>query len=247
MSERPEAASPPTLRAVLFDATGTLIELRESVGERYARTAARHGVSLPAWRIDDAFRRVVARAAPRVFPETTGDPRASRERERDWWRMVVRDTFRATDQTVRFPDFEAFFEELFEGYAGAGAWALRPGARETLQRLHDRDLRLGVVSDFDHRLTRILEELEIAEFFQAVVLPGPEGLAKPSPEPFENALEALGVSAPEAVYVGDDPERDLAGARAAGLAALDVRELADLTELPARLATLPLPADPETR
>lgn len=233
------------IRAVLFDATGTLIELREPVGESYARFARESGVQLPAWRIEDGFRRILARSPARVFPDAA--PGEVPARERDWWRTLVRDTFRAADQTVHFRDFDAFFEALFRWYAGAGAWRLRPGAREALAALRRRGLRLGVLSDFDQRLTRILDCLEISSFFDTVVLCGAHGVAKPDPRAFEAALSALGVPAAEAVYVGDDPDRDLAGARAAGLQILDARDLGTLAELPDRLATLPLPATTETR
>jgi len=231
--------------AVLFDATGTLIELREGVGDTYARVARRHGVELPAWRIDDAWKRVVARREPRCFPGAAASevPRL----EREWWRGVVRATFRATDQTAVFPDFEAFFDELYAGYATAGAWRLRPDVAETLAALRAGGWRLAIVSDFDHRLTDVLEALGIAQLFEAVILTGPLGVTKPDPAPFRAALEALGLSPAEVIYVGDDPPRDLAGARAAGLQALDVRSLARFAELPAHLATLSGPRPQELR
>jgi putative hydrolase of the HAD superfamily len=224
---------------VLFDATGTLIELREGVGETYARVASRHGVALPAWRLEDGFRRIVASRPPRVFPDSA--PEDVPAHERDWWRDVVRDTFRATDQTVRFDDFDAFFDELFSGYAKASAWRLRTGARAALTRLRGQGIRLGIVSDFDYRLTELLEALEVAEFFDCVILAGALGVGKPDRRLFEAALQALESDAEHAVYVGDDPERDLAGARAIGLFEVDVKSLASLAELPARLATLGAP------
>lgn len=233
------------IRAVLFDATGTLIELREPVGESYARFAAAHGVVLPAWRVEDAFRRILARSPARIFPDARPDEVPARER--DWWRIRVRDTFRASDQTVRFRDFEAFFDALFRWYAGAEAWRLRPGSGEALRALRRHGLRLGVVSNFDHRLIPILESLEIRSFFDTVTLSGAHACAKPDPRLFEAATAALGVPARQAVYVGDDPDRDLRGARSAGLQAVDVRTLGALTELPARLATLAPASTTETR
>jgi putative hydrolase of the HAD superfamily len=229
-----------SIQAVLFDATGTLIELREPVGDSYARFAARHGVSVPAWRIDDGFRRILRSASPRLFPDAA--PESVPERERSWWRKVVRDSFRAADQSLHFDDFEAFFEELFDFYASAEAWRLRSGATSALRVLRDRGLRLGLVSDFDYRLTELLESLEIASFFDAAVLAGAYGVAKPDARLFRAALDSLQVPASNALYVGDDPERDLAGARAAGLRALDVKTLDSLASLPDRLATLAAPA-----
>ena len=71
------------IRAVLFDAHGTLIELAEPLGETYARIAAAHGVRVSAWRIGDAFRRVLAAAEPAVFPDAA--PEAILALEREWW------------------------------------------------------------------------------------------------------------------------------------------------------------------
>ncbi len=211
-------------------------ELREPVAESYARFAREHRVDLPVWRIDDAWKRVVAGRELRCFPDARLEdvPRL----ERAWWHGAVLATFRAADQTVAFPNFEAFFEELFDWYATVEAWRARSGVETTLARLQDGGLRLGIVSDFDYRLTEVLESLEIAGFFDAVVLAGQQGATKPDARLFEAALNALGVSARDAVYVGDDPERDLAGARGAGLTAIDVTALASFAELPERLATL---------
>ena len=61
------------IRAVLFDAAGTLIELREPVGEIYAREASAQGLSISARRLDDAFRRIFSRADPMLFPDASLD------------------------------------------------------------------------------------------------------------------------------------------------------------------------------
>ncbi len=224
------------IRAVLFDATGTLIEVREPVGESYARFAAAHGVDLPARRLDDAFRRIVRSRELRLFPDAI--PNEVHTLERSWWHAVVAATFRATDQSSVFDDFEAFFEDLFRSYATAEAWRLRPGAEPCLAALSERGLRMGVVSNFDYRLTEVLESLGIAGFFEDVILAGHHGLAKPDPRLFEAALRRLGAPAAETVFIGDDPERDLEGARRAGITPVDATAFASLAELPDHLATL---------
>lgn len=228
-----------TLRAVLFDAVGTLIELREPVGTTYAREAVAFGVDLPAWRVDDAFRRVHARARPMTFP---GEPR---ERvaalERRWWQDVVRSTFLATDGTARFRDFDAYFERLWRWYAGADAWRLRAGASPVLRAIRAAGAATAVASNFDQRLPHLLELLGIATFLDLVWTPADCGVQKPEPAFFRGALGALGVSAAEAAYVGDHPEEDLEGARRAGLVAIDVRKLATLGELPRTLSAIEEP------
>lgn len=227
----------PGVSAVLFDATGTLIETREPVGETYARIAREYGVALPAWRLQDAFSRVLRGAPPCVGPEAA--PAEIEARERAWWRDVVRATFRATDGSVRFSDFEACFERLFGHFARADAWRARPGAAGALERLRTARIPTGVVSNFDRRLRGILDGLGLAARLDVVVLPSDAGAAKPDPRIFALALERLGAPAARAVYVGDDRERDLAGARAAGLRAIDVGALATLDELPDRIVPKP--------
>jgi putative hydrolase of the HAD superfamily len=65
---------------------------------------------------------------------------------------------------------------------------------------------------------RISEFPELEKFFRVVLVAGENGVPpKPDPTPFRKCLEALGVAAGEAVYVGDDWRVDVCGARDAGL------------------------------
>ena len=226
-----------TLRAVLFDAAGTLIVLREPVGATYARIARDFGVEIPPWRLDDAFRRILRGAPPLVFADAADDTIDALER--GWWRERVRSTFLAADGAARFRDFDACFEHLFEAYARPELWRAAPGAMEALAALRDRGLGLAVVSNFDRRLPVLLDGLGLGEFLTTVVLPSDARAAKPDPRVFRLALMRLDVGADEAVFVGDDAERDLAGARAAGMRAVDVGDLATLADLPERIGDLP--------
>lgn len=221
------------VRALLFDATGTLVELREPLGETYARTARAHGAPISAWRLADAFARVWRNAPPPVFPGVAAEDAGAQERA--WWRDVVRQTFLAADSARRPDDLEACFTELFEHFARAEAWRARPGAAAALRGLRGDGRATAVVSNFDRRLRGILEGLGLAPLLDAVVLPSDAGAAKPDAAIFALALERLGVAASEALFVGDDAQRDLAGARAAGLRAVAVGTLATLGDLPARL------------
>ena len=224
------------LRAVLFDAVGTLIELVEPVGETYARFARARGVSLPGDQIEAAWRRALGRSEARLFSDADASKVAALERE--WWFRIVAATFRDAAPSARFRDFEAFFAALFQHFASRKAWKLRAGAKTMLSTLRRRGLHLGIVSNFDHRLPKLLQSLEIACFFDSVTLPATHGVAKPDPKLFLAALDGLGTDPAHALYVGDDPQLDLAAARALGMHAIDATLLESLAELPARLATL---------
>jgi len=232
----------PGLRAVLFDAVGTLIELREPVGETYARFAADFGARVPPARLEEAFARVLARAKPLVFP---GEPLArAAALEKEGWRRRVDDTFRSADGAALPTPFDAFFERLFAHYATDAAWALRTGARDALIALRSRGLATGVVSNFDQRLRPLLGALGVHHLFHAIVLPADVGAAKPDRAIFDAALKRLGLGGADVAYVGDRAEQDLLASRAAGLRPIDVAALATLHDLPRALG---LAREPEGR
>ena len=150
-----------SLRAVLFDLTGTLIEPADAVGSVYQRFASRHGAEIPASRLDDAFGRVMKRMPPRVFPGLTPDEIAAHEQS--WWREAVRQTYKAADSTIHFDDFDALFEDLFAYFAHAAAWRLFPLAVPCLTGIRTNGIQTGLVSNFDHRLPDLLESIGIKE------------------------------------------------------------------------------------
>ena len=92
-----------------------------------------------------------------------------------------------------------------------------PGASETLRRLRQRGLKLGVVANWDCALPEHLERLGLGALVDTVVTSARAGVAKPDPAIFELALAELGVGAGRALHVGDEP-CDEEGAHAAGLA-----------------------------
>lgn len=205
------------LRGLLFDAMGTLIGLRASVGSTYAAAAADHGIEVAAEAIDRAFPSVLRRAPPLAFPGLRGPDLL--EAERSWWGESID----AVLQEVGAPAApEALRRDLFDRYADPSLWRVLPGVAEHLERWQQAGLSLAVVSNFDQRLTGILSGLDLAGRFEAVVVSSAGGAAKPDPLPFQLALEALGLTAPQAWHVGDSPE-DVAGARAAGLRCLRIR------------------------
>jgi putative hydrolase of the HAD superfamily len=228
------------IRAVTFDAAGTLVAPREPVGATYARVAAAHGIAADPAAVERGFRRAMRAAPPLAFPGVAGPALA--ERERAWWRDVVR---AALGAAAAHPRFDAAFAATFDHYAAAEAWTVFADVVPTLQALRADGLRLGVVSNFDGRLPGLLERLGLAPSFGAIVWSSAVGAAKPSREPFAEAIRRLGVAPPETLHVGDDPDADVDGARRAGLAALrvdragtDPDAVRSLAEVPPRLATL---------
>lgn len=149
------------------------------------------------------------------------------------WRSVVGRHFRERDGTA----FRAAREGYAKGVTAVSdeclpteAWrpafedavtsAIRPvpGAVETIERLCDRDLHLGVVSDVDSDEARlILESFGVLEDFDSITTSEAVGRTKPDPAMFETALAAADVDPSRALMVGDRYEHDVAGAKVHGI------------------------------
>jgi HAD superfamily hydrolase (TIGR01509 family) len=89
-----------------------------------------------------------------------------------------------------------------------------------LESLRDRGLRLGLVSnaiDPPDLLHRDLAQLGVAQRLDTAVFSSEVGWRKPHPAIFQRALDALGVAADAALFVGDTLATDIAGAAALGM------------------------------
>lgn len=228
-------------RAVLFDAVATLIRPWPSVGAVYARAAASTGGACPARALEAAFHPAYRELFPQRFFGRSG-LQTSEPRERRWWGRVVARTFERAGCAA--PPAAAVAAGV-EAFARGAAWRPCPGAVETLAALRERGLKLALVSNYDGRLHRVVAELGLGRFFDAVLVSSEVGWAKPSPRIYAAALAALRLAPAEALMVGDRLREDVAGARAAGLRALlyDPRgrapgsdSLRDLRQIPRRLS-----------
>lgn len=200
------------VKAVFFDAAGTLIRPVRRVGESYALAAAKYGKTIPSSAISARFRSCFESAPPLAFPGAS--PAELPDLERNWWEQLVQ---RVLDPWQPFERFDEYFSDLFGYFARPDAWSLYPEVPETLAALKRRGLFLAVISNFDSRLLQILEGLHALRWFEDVLISSRVGYAKPAQEIFESALDGHEIAANYAVHVGDSEEKDFQGAINAGL------------------------------
>jgi putative hydrolase of the HAD superfamily len=74
-----------------------------------------------------------------------------------------------------------------------------------------------MISNFEPWLREVLELQGVLHRFAVVAISGELGVAKPDPTIFRHALDQAGLRPERVVYVGDSPDADVAGARAAGI------------------------------
>ncbi|WP_226480211.1 HAD family hydrolase [Natrinema amylolyticum] len=93
-----------------------------------------------------------------------------------------------------------------------------PGAPETIERLADRDLHVGVISDVDDAEGRaMLERFGVREHFDSITTSEEVGRTKPDPAMFETALEKADVSPERSLMIGDRYDHDVKGAADMGM------------------------------
>ena len=214
------------IRAVLFDAGGTLIHMD---AERTSRSA---GIPYDA------------AAFGLAYDAALGQMR----------RWVLANP-QSTD-SERMPLFlEAILQQLGvpEGQRGKAAGAIAAEHRKanlwsksaedaagTLETLRTRGYRLAVVSNADGRVRGLLEEAGLLGYLEFVVDSAEIGVEKPDPRIFQAATARLDLPPSACAYVGDIYEIDVLGARAAGLTPIlvgtgfapeDVRRVASLATL----------------
>jgi putative hydrolase of the HAD superfamily len=191
-----------TVRAIFFDVGGTLIHPWPSVGDIYAKTASRHGISVTPEQAERAFRESWA----------TSKHSGLTVSRKEWWReLVVRTLGR---------EGEVCFDELFAQFARAAAWRVYPDVDDTLHEVRVRGLHVGVISNWDERLRPLLDEIGLAPRFDSVTVSCEVGVEKPDAEIFLTALRAAGVNAGEAIHIGDSYGEDVCGAGGVGMRAV---------------------------
>ncbi len=198
------------LRAVLFDAVGTLIEPDPPVVETYHAAGLRFGSSLPAETIRLRFRSALAR---QEALDAQSSHRTSEARELARWRAIVAEVF---DDV---PDIEALFQTLWRHFAEPGHWRVHDDAAECWQRLAESGFFLGIASNFDARLEAICQGHELLAG-RTCFISSHIGYKKPAPEFFRFIEQRLELRPDEILLVGDDLENDYLAAQAAGWQAL---------------------------
>jgi putative hydrolase of the HAD superfamily len=195
--------------AVLFDALGTLVEL-ESPWPLLQAALSAYGVEVDQ---EQARQAMLEEMSYYRAHHMEGRDDSSLAALRARCAEVLRENLPPAAQGLP-PD------ALQEALMHAIRFRPYPDAAPALGRLRLLGFRSAVVSNWDVSLRGILGEIGLSGLVDDVLVSAEAGAAKPAPAIFELALRRLQCSADRAVLVGDSPETDIAGARAAGVRAV---------------------------
>jgi HAD superfamily hydrolase (TIGR01509 family) len=106
-------------------------------------------------------------------------------------------------------------ESLYGRVIDPSSWTPYPDTAEVLKGLHEQGIKTAVVSNIAFDVRPAFQTIGVADCVDEFVLSYEVGAIKPNAAIFETALTRLGVAAENAVMVGDSDEAD-GGARAVG-------------------------------
>jgi putative hydrolase of the HAD superfamily len=204
-------------KVIFLDAVGTLFGVKGGVGEVYSAIALNWGVEVNAADLDRAFFKSFKASTPPVFPEIDRHSSALQEAEYQWWNTIAKKTFTEVKAIDRFVDFEKFFAQLYEHFATDRPWYIYNDVLPALINWQEKEVELGIISNFDTRLDRVLESLNLKQFFRSITISSVAGAAKPDSRIFMKALATNNYDPELAWYIGDSLTEDYYGAMAVGM------------------------------
>jgi putative hydrolase of the HAD superfamily len=198
------------LKAVFFDAGNTLISIDYAQIAQVLRGEGFAVASETVWeaecrarvRLDPILVRIAEKESPEVF--TTYMRLTCEELGIAWGERPERALERLREINRR--------ESLWRGAA--------EGAKEVLSALDAHGCIVGVISNSDGRIEKLLKEAGLSDGLDLIIDSRIVGVEKPDPRIFRLAIERASVEPAEAVYVGDFYSLDVLGARSAGIQAI---------------------------
>src|SRR5262249_30867197 len=231
ISENPNnvTLSPPhkgmlMIKAVIFDMGGTLMRfvLPGSGSWREFETPGIRGIyrylveqGHPIASREDDFVEVMFARLAEGWEQSTGGHISLRAA--DWIAAGAAEHALTLDEAALIEAARRYAPPIPDGLRAAA------GAAEKLAALRAARYPVGLISNTIWPAELHIEDLEeigLLRYLEHLSFSGEIGMWKPNRQIFEHALDALGATPEQSVFVGDNPREDILGARGAGMRAI---------------------------
>lgn len=172
---------------VLFDFSGTLFD------DRSVLDPARATVG------DDTITRVLSVVDSPEGIEARRGCDVSRERHRAVWTALISEAGPYSRKVVG---------AIYRALTDPTAWTPYPDTARVITALHERGVRVGVVSNIGWDIRPALADAGVLDVLDTVVLSCEHGVEKPDPALFTLACDKLDLAPASVLFVGDDPVKD---------------------------------------
>lgn len=211
------------LRLITFDVTDTLLKFRSSPGRQYGEIGALYGVLADDNALAANFKAhwyKLNKEHPN-FGLTTGLG------WENWWKHIIAGTFQDSKFNINDKKLDAISKHLIDLYRTSNCWQQCFGTLGLLTYLRSKKVPLGIISNFDPRLTQTLQNTKLLPHFGFVITSYEVGFEKPDKRIFEEAMKASGIKdlkPEECLHIGDTPILDYFGAKNCGWNAILVHD-----------------------
>ncbi len=172
------------VRLVTFDALGTLFTFKTSVPKVYAKVAQKYHIHITPENIDKSFR-VAFKNTSNKWPNFGSNAGIS---SFVWWSDVISNTFSSCGFD-EMGTLQKMSKELIETFPNE--YALFGDALPLLDSM--MNVKKVIISNTDESIHRVLRNLNIEHYFDAVLSSKEVGTAKPAKEIFQEALRRTNV------------------------------------------------------
>jgi putative hydrolase of the HAD superfamily len=207
--------APQAIRTIFFDAGYTLLRPSPSVIEICQEVCRKNGLHLDAERLKQAFHTAEGffREAAKANPRTWADEQTIFRFWAAYYTALLRPLIaehndHLLDQTVY---------EIIREFGTHTRWELFPDVLPTLQALEGKGFTLGIISDWEISLARIIQGLDLARYFDCLIISAATRYSKPEPALYDLALRRADAIADYAIHIGDSYIHDVLGARSVGI------------------------------
>lgn len=213
-------------RTVIFDLFDTLVDfVRDRLPIIYVDGKAISSTTAVVYPMFvERYNHISLETFYRAFRDSFDE--AARLREIEEREVSAHERFTLFFHKLQIPvtsDIEPFLSSLLDAHMACIAEAVHapPEHVELLEWLRPR-YQLALISNFDHGPTarQILDRTGMTSFFDLILISDELGQRKPHAAIFETACQALRIRPHEAIFIGDSPGIDVAGAKAVGMAVI---------------------------
>ncbi len=236
----PDASTPlrsqATIRGIIFDLDNTLLQSRLGAAQGLRIAASQISLelrkhNLPFSRLQ-ILRKLNVIERDRRAPSSGLVPRNLYDRD-NWWKLLLKQ-LRAV--RIHGPWVHKTTLRYWEAYQSFSPPF--PDAEATVRRLKESGYRLAIVSDSDGTpgmKKKRVNAVVFRDLFETAIVAGEDTpKVKPSRAPFRLVAKRLGLSPSNCVYVGDNPQTDIEGAKATGMTTILVERKAYLVPVKGR-------------
>jgi putative hydrolase of the HAD superfamily len=203
------------IKAVFFDLYQTLVGYEPPREEVESKILTDFGIAVSP----EALRRPLLVADEFIYNEIARRPLSARSREETaalyirHQEIMLKEAGVKLDSKLALTLLERMRQTKLE-------LVLFDDVRPALDTLKKRGLVLGLISNVEQDMSGTLDKLGLSARLTVVVTSQEAGAGKPRPEIFLYALQQAGITPSESIYVGDQYQVDVLGARGAGLKAI---------------------------